>query len=246
MIYFCLWKCKKTHFMKNIFKKIIFLVILSTIIISCNRTNVIEPEMVKVEGGTFLMGCTSDQEDDCYKDEKPAHKVTLTSFNISKYEITQEQWNSVMGTNPLKNSRGGKYPVRNISWNDAQEFCSRLSAKTGKQYRLPTEAEWEYAARGGNQSRGYKYSGSDNINDVGWYDYNSGGNIHPIGRKLPNELGIYDMSGNVWEWCCDKYVEYSISEQEDPVATKASSVFVARGGSWAASELLCRVSFRYA
>jgi formylglycine-generating enzyme required for sulfatase activity len=209
------------------------------------RTNPAEPEMVYVEGGTFEMGCTGEQGGDCGRNETPVHSVTLTSFNIGKYEVTQAQWNIIMGTNPSSNDRGGNYPVTNVSWNDAQEFCNRLNAATGKQYRLPTEAEWEYAARGGSKSKGYKYSGSHNLNKVGWYDGNSGGNTHPVGQKRPNELGIYDMSGNVWEWCSDWYGSYSAAMQTDPTGASSGSYRVERGGSYDFSTSYGRVAYRY-
>jgi formylglycine-generating enzyme required for sulfatase activity len=144
---------------------------------------------------------------------------TVSSFNIGKYEVTQGQWKAVMGDNPSRFKSGDNYPVENVSWNDVQDFLSRLNALTGKNYRLPRETEWEYAARGGNSSRGYKYSGSANINDVAWYDGNSGERTHPVGTKAPNELGIYDMSGNVKEWCQDAEGSYRVY----------------RGGCWASS-----------
>ncbi|MDR3286805.1 MAG: SUMF1/EgtB/PvdO family nonheme iron enzyme, partial [Prevotellaceae bacterium] len=132
-----------------------------------------EPEMVSVQGGTFWMGCSSEQGSECYGDESPLHRVTVSSFNIGKYEVTQAQWKAVMGSNP-SNFKGDNLPVEQVSWTDVQEFISRLNAATGKNYRLPTEAEWEYAARGGNKSKGYKYSGSSNINDVAWFTDYSG------------------------------------------------------------------------
>ncbi|MDR1169919.1 MAG: SUMF1/EgtB/PvdO family nonheme iron enzyme [Prevotellaceae bacterium] len=162
----------------------------------------VEPEMVFVEGGTFLMGCTGEQQDsshDCDEDEKPVREVTLGSFYIGKYEVTQMQWKTLMGSNPSY-SKGDSLPVENMYWRDVQKFIERLNAVTGRNYRLPTEAEWEYAARGGNQSKGYKYSGSNLAKDVAWF---SEGKTRPAGTKQPNELGIYDMSGNVYEWCDD-------------------------------------------
>ncbi|MDR0937891.1 MAG: formylglycine-generating enzyme family protein [Mediterranea sp.] len=212
---------------------------------SSSSTHPAEPEMVYVEGGTFWMGCTDGQGSDCENDESPAHSVTLTSFNISKYEVTQGQWVTIMGTNPSKNARGDNYPVTNVSWSDAQEFCDRLNTATGKQYRLPTEAEWEYAARGGNQSKSYKYSGSNNLNNVGWFSGNSEGNTHPVGQKLPNELGIYDMSGNVWEWCSDWYSNYPAAMQTDPMGASSGSYRVLRGGSRSSYAPNCRVAYRH-
>jgi formylglycine-generating enzyme required for sulfatase activity len=202
-----------------------------------------EPEMVFVEGGTFLMGCTGEQGNDCFDDEKPVHQVTVSSFNIGKYEVTQSQWKAIMDDNPSR-FKGVNLPVENVSWNDVQEFIRRLNAATGKQYRLPTEAEWEFAARGGNKSRGYKYSGSDNPDDVSWYDANSGGSTHPVGTKLPNELGIYDMSGNVWEWCSDYWEDYSDSTQANPKGPSSDIERVNRGGSWFYYAKNTRVSIR--
>jgi formylglycine-generating enzyme required for sulfatase activity/tetratricopeptide (TPR) repeat protein len=189
-------------------------------------------EMVFVEGGTFTMGCTEEQGGDCGRDEIPAHDVTVTDFYIGKYEVTQKQWKAVTGSNHPVSKEGDNLPVNNISGDDAQEFIRQLNAKTGKKYRLPTEAEWEYAARGGNKSKGYKYSGGNDIDKIAWYGDNSGGKIHPVGSKAPNELGIYDMAGNVWEHVCDWYGAYSGSAQTDPVELKESKYRVGRGGSW--------------
>ncbi len=199
--------------------------------------------MVAVEGGTFTMGATSEQGGDAYSDEKPAHKVTVSSFHIGQTEVTQELWEAVMGSNP-SDFKGSNRPVEQVSWNDCQEFISRLNAKTGKTFRLPTEAEWEYAARGGSRSRGYKYSGSDNIYDVAWYNDNSGSTTHPVAIKRPNELGLYDMSGNVWEWCSDWYGAYSSSAQSNPTGSSTGSLRVYRGGGWDNNARNCRVSNR--
>jgi formylglycine-generating enzyme required for sulfatase activity len=191
------------------------------------------------------MGCTDEQGNDCHNDERPVHQVTVSSFRIGKYEITQGQWKAVMGNNPAYFSKGDNYPVENVSWEDAQEFIRQLNIKTGKNYRLPTEAEWEYAARGGNRSQGYKFSGSNNVNNVAWNAGNSGESTHPVGTKSPNELGIYDMSGNVWEWCGDWSAPYSASAQTNPTGASSGSYRVLRGGCWRVGASDCRVSFRY-
>lgn len=199
--------------------------------------------MVYVSGGTFTMGETPEQGSDAYDDEKPAHRVTLSSYYIGKYEVTQAEWKAVMGSNP-SNFKGDNLPVDNVSWNDCQEFIRKLNTLTGKNFRLPTEAEWEFAARGGNNSRGYKYSGSNNIGSVAWYDGNSGSKTHPVGQKSPNELGLYDMSGNVWEWCQDWYGDFSSSSQTNPTGPVSGSNRVNRGGSWYGDARACRVSLR--
>ena len=201
-------------------------------------------DMVFVQGGTFTMGCTPEQGSDCYSDEKPAHQVTVSSFYIGKYEVTQEQWKMIMGSNP-SNFKGDNLPVESVSWYDVQEFIRKLNAQTGKQYRLPTEAEWEFACRGGLQSAHYKYSGSNNLNDIAWYSDNSGKTTHPVGTKSPNELGIYDMNGNVWEWCDDWYGAYSSGAQTNPQGTASGSYRVFRGGSCYCIARYARVSNRF-
>ena len=200
--------------------------------------------MVRVEGGTFTMGATSEQGSDAFDDEKPAHVVTLSSFSIGKYEVTQEEWQAVMGNNP-SNFKGDKRPVEQVSWTDCQDFIRKLNAMTGKRFRLPTEAEWEYAARGGNRSIGYKYAGSDNLGSVAWYDGNCGNETHSVGQKSPNELGLYDMSGNVWEWCYNRNGSYSSSSQTNPTGPANVAFRVYRGGSWFNRERFCRSSTRY-
>jgi formylglycine-generating enzyme required for sulfatase activity len=180
-------------------------------------------------------------------------------FYIGKYPVTQGLWTRIMGDNPSKFKGDDSQPVEQVSWDDAEEFIWRLNQETGKNYRLPTEAEWEYAARGGARSRGYKYSGSDNIDRVAWYgDWtigddeeaveigggNSGNTTHPVGTKLPNELGIYDMSGNVWEWVSDWYGEYTADVQTNPIGPPSGSCLVFRGGSWDSGARYCRVSNR--
>ena len=199
--------------------------------------------MVYVEGGTFMMGATSEQGSDAYDREKPAHQMTLSSFSIGKYEVTQEEWEAVMGSNPSY-FKGKKLPVEKVSWDDCQKFIRKLNQLTGKQFRLPTEAEWEYASRGGSMSRGYKYAGGNNLGSVAWYDDNSGNKTHEVGKKQPNELGLYDMSGNVWEWCQDWYGDYSSSSQTNPTGSSSGSYCVYRGGSWSDLARFCRVSYR--
>ena len=207
--------------------------------------------MVYVEGGTFTMGATSEQGDDAYDSEKPAHSVTLSSYYIGQTEVTQELWEAVMGSNP-SNFKGAKRPVEQVSWNDCQEFIRKLNQKTGKNFRLPTEAEWEYAARGGSRSQHYKYSGGNTIGDVAWYTVNcydkgsssSDYGTHDVASKRANELGLYDMSGNVYEWCSDWYGDYSSSSQTNPQGPASGSSRVYRGGSWFNSARYCRVSHR--
>ncbi|MDR1865794.1 MAG: formylglycine-generating enzyme family protein [Bacteroidales bacterium] len=201
-------------------------------------------KMVFVQGGTFTMGCTAEQGGACYDDEKPAHQVTLSDFYIGKYEVTQAQWKAVMGSNPSGFSGCDNCPVEQVSWDDVQEFIQKLNAGTGLNYRLPTEAEWEDAARGGAQSRGYKYSGSNSVDEVAWHWDNSGSKTHPVGTKKANELGIYDMSGNVYEWCSDWYGAYSSEAQTNPKGPSSASDRVLRGGCWYGVSGGCRVSYR--
>lgn len=192
------------------------------------KVNNIEINMVFVEGGTFAMGATPEQGSEASDDEKPVHLVTLSDFYIGKYEVTQEEWLSVMDYNPSF-FKGNKRPVENIEWGKGQEFIRKLNALTGKNFRLPTEAEWEYAARGGNRSQGYKYAGSNNIDDVAWIDNTC---THPVGQKQPNELGLFDMSGNVLEWCQDWWGYYNDIPQINPTGAKNSHSRVCRGGCW--------------
>lgn len=208
--------------------------------------NGVQFTMVAVEGGTFTMGATSEQGSDARDNEKPAHKVTLSDYYIGQTEVTQALWEAVMGSNPSYR-RGDNLPVGNVSWNDCQVFIQKLNQLTGKQFRLPTEAEWEYAARGGRKSRGYKYAGGNNIGSVAWYDDNSGGRTHPVATKQANELGIYDMSGNVWEWCSDWYDGYQSSSQSDPHGPLLGLGRVDRGGGYFDNfndARTCRVSRR--
>ena len=201
-------------------------------------------DMVEVRGGTFRMGATSEQGSDAYDWEKPVHSVTLSGYYIGKTEVTQALWKAVMGSNPSE-FKGDDLPVERVSWYDCQEFIRELNALTGQNFRLPTEAEWEFACRGGNNSRGYKYSGSNYIDNVAWYDGNSEDKTHPVATKLPNELGLYDMSGNVWEWCSDWNGKYSSGAQTNPKGPYDGSYRVIRGGSWIFSVGYCRSSRRY-
>jgi formylglycine-generating enzyme required for sulfatase activity len=203
-----------------------------------------EPEMVFVEGGTFMMGIPTSEQIYRFDEDAVQHPVTVSSFRIGKYPVTQGQWEAVMGYNPSMHKKGDNYPVERVDWYDIQTFLQRLNAITGKRYRLPTEAEWEYAARGGSCSNGYLYSGSNNVDDVAWYDENSGSSTHPVGQKLPNELGIYDMSGNVLEWCSDWDGDYSTDAQINPKGPSSGSNRVTRGGGYYRSATDCRVADR--
>ena len=220
--------------------------------------------MVYVEGGSFMMGVKSAWDEDASESESPAHKVTLHSYLIGQTEVTQELWETVMGYNPSM-FQDKNCPVEQISWNDCLTFIAELNSLTGRTFRLPTEAEWEFAARGGNKGRGYKYSGSKKINDVAWYWQNSGDRfirgddsswepekiqknhcrVHPVGTKSPNELGIYDMSGNVWEWCQDWFGKYTNSPQTNPTGPSIGSSRIFRGGCWEINAKYCRVTTRF-
>jgi len=197
--------------------------------------------MVKVEGGTFQMGSNDNRDN-----EKPVHTVELSSFYMGKTEVTQAQWRKVMGNNPSRFKGCDECPVEGVSWNDIQEFLKILNQMTGQNYRLPTEAEWEYVARGGNKSRGYTYAGSKNPSEVAWNDKNSDGKTHPVAQKKPNELGLYDMSGNVWEWCSDwfNFDYYVISPRQNPQGPSLGASRVNRGGSWDDSPEYSRVANR--
>ncbi|MDR2119754.1 MAG: formylglycine-generating enzyme family protein, partial [Tannerella sp.] len=236
--------------------------------------------MVFVKGGSFTMGCVSEHDKDCSDDEKPVHRVTVSDFYIGLYEVSQSEWEAVMGNNPahftlapsswetMKTLMTGvntlaktnyavpteaewnrasvvdDLPVEQVNWHDVQEFIRRLNAKTGMNYRLPTEAEWEYAARGGAASRNCKYSGSNDADDVAWYGNNSGGKTHLKGSKKPNELGIYDMCGNVSEWTADKFDRYAGTPQTNPKGADSGYEIVTRGGGWNAGAQLVRVTVR--
>ena len=208
-----------------------------------NRTftaNGVNFTMVGVQGGTFQMG---SNDGGAYSNQKPIHSVTLSSYYIGQTEVTQALWKAVMGSNP-SNFKGDNLPVEEVSRYDCQSFITKLNQLTGEHFRLPTEAEWEFAAKGGRQSRGVKYSGSNTIGDVAWYDDNSGSKTHPVATKSPNELGIYDMSGNVLEWCQDWEGNYSSSSQTNPTGPSSGSFRVIRGGDWLNNAACCRSAFR--
>jgi formylglycine-generating enzyme required for sulfatase activity len=200
----------------------------------CTAQTAPEIEMVFVKGGTFLMGCTKGDKN-CFSDEFPVHKVTVSDFYIGKYEVTQKEWKSIMGYDSSE-FKGDNYPVEMITYDSIQSFLKKLNAITGKNYRLPTEAEWEYAARGGTKSKSRKFAGSNDVNAVAWHYGNSNETTHPVGTKAANELGIYDMSGNVWERCEDWYMLYENKEEKDPKGPENPNNFlftrVARGGAW--------------
>lgn len=208
-----------------------------------STTSVFNIEMVFVQGGTFKMGSFNRESE---SNEKPVHNVTLSDFSIGKYPVTQKQWQAIMDDNPSFFKDCDNCPVENVSWNDIQDFLQKLNHKTGKNYRLPTEAEWEYAAMGGNKSRGFRFSGSNSIDDVAWYNHNSGYKTHPVGQKQSNELGLFDMSGNVWEWCSDWYGAdyYQIKPTTNPQGPSAGPDRVNRGGSWRSDPQYCRPSYR--
>lgn len=207
-------------------------------------------KMIEVKGGTFTMGALPNDED-ALDDEKPAHSVTISSFSIGETEVTQLLWQAVMENNPSE-FKGANRPVENVSWSKCQEFINKLNSLLmeqlkGKLFRLPTEAEWEFAARGGNKSKGYLYSGSNTLADVAWFRENSDGQTQSVGSLKPNELGIYDMSGNVMEWCSDYYDSnyYSVSPSNNPQGPSYGSYRVVRGGSWQNNATECRSSYRY-
>ena len=226
----------KTHGIESLMSDASNVIIIST---GMNyQVNGVSFKMIKVEGGTFQMGSATGDSD-----EKPIHTVTLSDYYIGETEVSQELWMAVMGNNP-SNVSGNKLPVENVSWEDCQTFITKLNQLTGQQFRLPTEAEWEYAAIGGTKSEGNSYSGSNNINDVAWYNNNSSSHTHEVGTTMSNELGIFDMSGNVWEWCQDWYGSYSNSDQINPTGPSSGTSRVERGGSFYDNAKNCRVQNR--
>ena len=203
-------------------------------------------DLVPITGGSFMMG----DDDSRHDDEKPAHLVNVPDFYLGKYPVTQELWEVVMGENPSRFKRASR-PVEQVTWEDTQDFIDRLNKLLGirsqsEGYRLPTEAEWEYAARGGKHSTGFAYSGSNRLNEVAWYNQNSHSETKPVGLKLPNELGLYDMSGNIWEWCADHWHDNYKGAPTDGRAWIGgnSTSRVVRGGSWYYDGYFCRVSIR--
>ena len=213
-------------------------------------------KMVRVEGGTFVMGAM-EQDDEADNDEKPQHKVTLDDYYIGETQVTQALWQAVMGTTIQTQAQKGSWstdlrgvgdnnPMYYISWDDCQEFIEKLNQMTGRTFALPTEAQWEFAARGGNLSKGYKYAGSNVLNEVAWFSDNSNSQTHQVAQKKANELGLYDMSGNVWEWCNDWYDSnyYQSSPERNPQGPTSGGGRVLRGGSWYIVARYCRVSYR--
>ena len=223
-----------------------------TPVITSYTVNGVTFYLVEVEGGTFQMGATPEQGENANDNEKPVHQVTLSGFSIGQTEVTQELWQAVMGTNPSKFNDNVNKPVETISWEDCQTFIATLNNLTGQNFRLPTEAEWEFAARGGMKSQGYKYSGSDDLNEIAWYNYNAYAvgssspdyGTHAVSTKAANELGLYDMTGNVWEWCQDWSGDYSAADQINPTGPETGTNRVIRGGGWTNYPKLLRVAAR--
>ena len=202
-------------------------------------TNSIGMKLVYIEPGEFDMGSPASERR--RENDEAQHRVKLTrGFRLGMYEVTQEQWMSVMGSNP-SDARGDDYPVEQVSWDDAVEFCRKLSEKEGRTYRLPTEAEWEYACRAGTTGA---YAGTGNLDDMGWYAGNSGGRKQPVGRKQPNAWGLFDMHGNVWEWCLDWYYRYPQDTVVDPRGPESGAYRIRRGGGTTLPPRLCRAANR--
>ena len=205
------------------------------------RTRDLNLEMTLVKGGSFMMGCNN--YDDCEDDERPEHQVTLDDFYIGTFETTYAQWRTLMEED-IPSTKDSQTPVVGVSWEDVTIFIKQLNKLTGKKYRLPTEAEWEYAAKGGTLTKGYTYSGSDNLDEIAWYNENHGNDLKPVGKKNPNELGLYDMCGNVWEWCEDTHKYYQKKAQTNPLVTSGGDYRICRGGSYSSKASECRVTNR--
>jgi formylglycine-generating enzyme required for sulfatase activity len=207
----------------------------------------IKLEMVKIPAGTFLMG-SADNDESAYSDEKPQHRVNLQEFYLGKYPVTQEQYQAIMGNNPSHFQDNPKHPVENVSWDDAQAFCQKLNEKTGKKYRLPSEAEWEYACRAGSQTSYYFGDDEKVLGEYAWYNKNAGSKTHPVGQKKANNWGLFDMSGNVWEWCEDSWhTNYENAPMDGTVWNDNHSPTadrVLRGGSWSNDPWDCRSAYR--
>ncbi len=209
-------------------------------------------KLLDIAGGIFSMGATPEQEEGAHDNEKPVHEVALSPFSMSVTEVTQELWLAVMGTNPSRFSSNLNRPVENVSWNDCQVFIAKLNELSGQNFRLPTEAEWEFAARGGMNTQGYKYAGSNDLDEVAWYNYNAHAvgssspdyGTHAVATKAPNELGLYDMTGNVWEWCQDWSGTYSEAQQINPTGPETGTNRVMRGGGWTNYPSLLRIAAR--
>lgn len=225
--------------MSILLNTIIFIAI--TLFLTCCSYTEYPVEMIHVKGGSFFMG---SEDVDADRDEMPVHEVQLKDFYIGKYEVTQAQWKNIMGKNPSY-FRGDNLPVECVSFNDVQKFIKKLNSKTGEHYRLPTEAEWEYAAKGGYLNKNHTYSGSDKLQEIAWYVENSDSSTHVCGNKLPNELGIYDMCGNVHEWCSNQYdsLNYVYPHKILEKHTKYTK-YVFRGGSWISKDRYCRIANR--
>jgi formylglycine-generating enzyme required for sulfatase activity len=201
--------------------------------------------MITIRGGVFIMGCIPERDGKCGNDELPTRQVTLDSYQLSKFEVTQQLYEEVMQANPSHFSGCPTCPVESVSWDVALLFIQKLNTLTGKQYRLPTEAEWEFAARSGLKTKGFEYSGGEKVDEVAWYIANSDGRTHPVGTRKPNMLGFYDLSGNVWEWCNDWYdIDYSKRKSVNPPGPEEGETRVLRSGSWYGKEKYIRISNR--
>ena len=222
-------------------KKTCFVLLLAALLCQSCMKDEYDMDMVFIEGSVFVMGCDDHEAD---ADERPMHKVRVADFYMGRYEVTQAQWKAVMRNKNLSWFEGDDLPVECISWYDIELFLKRLNAKTGHAYRLPTEAEWEYAARGGKYGKGCKYSGSDKLESVAWCVITSDSMTHPVGLLLPNELGLYDMTGNVHEWCADRYDSLSYEHLATPYFRKGDDRRVFRGGGWLSDRPHCRIANR--